>query len=162
MKHKVLEQLKQSFLTRARRPNPIFLPKSGEDQKKSHHVFRRPIFLLKSGEDQKKGNHVFRRPIFLPKSSGQRTPAYAPKSVKILKDFHRTPETALSNTRCSVEPRLKNTEQEQSLPKKACSEYESLYSFLKIVVSFCSCAILWEVWTTSKFYGYPVDKRFRN
>ena len=66
-----------------------------------------------SSQDQvktkKRGHHVFRRPIFLPKSSGQRHPGYVPENARILKDFHRTPETVPSNTRGSVEPRLRNT-----------------------------------------------------
>ena len=46
---------------------------------------------------------------FPPKLNDQRPPGNVPESVRILKDFHRTPQTAPSNTRGLVEPRLRNT-----------------------------------------------------
>ena len=78
-------------------------------KKKGHHVSLRLIFLPKSSEDQKKRLSRLPTSNFPPKSSSQRPPGYAPESVRILKDFHRIPETASSNTRGSVEPRLRNT-----------------------------------------------------
>ena len=57
---------------------------------------------------------------FPPKIKWPAAPWVRPEIVRILKYFHRTPETAApSNTRSSVEPRLRNTELEHLIDQHA-------------------------------------------
>ena len=93
-----------SFMAVSTEPNVQLSFQNWVKAKKHHHVSRRPIFLLRSGEDQKKRSSRLPTSNFPPKLSGQQPPVYATESVRILKDFHQTPETAPSNTTVRSNP----------------------------------------------------------